>query len=55
MGKVDLTEAGYLLQRLREAADAAAAPGKPETASMVQIRALADLIMKSLAPAIDVN
>ena len=54
-GKLDFTEAGYLLKRLRDAADAAAVPGEPETASMVQIRALADLIMKCLAPAIDVG
>ena len=56
-GKVDSTEAVYLFSdalvvkpRMRQQLQA-----KPETASMVQIRALADLIIKSLAPAIDVN
>jgi hypothetical protein len=53
--EVDFTEARYLLKRLRETADTAAVPGRPETPSMVQIRALTDLIMKCLAPAIDVK
>lgn len=53
--EVDFTEAGYLLKRLREAADTAASQSGPETASMVQIRALVDLVTKCLGPALDVN
>lgn len=50
---VDFTDIKYQLRHLRAIVDEAAVPGKPETATMVQIRARIDLITKSLAPALD--
>lgn len=51
--EVDFAEVGYLLKRLKDAADIAVIPGRPETASMVQLRALVDLLAKCLSPALD--
>lgn len=53
--EADFTEARYHFKRLREVVDAAAVPGRPETATMVQIRAFIDMITKSLGPALDMK
>jgi hypothetical protein len=50
--EVDFMEVRYFLKRIRSIADKMAIPGKPETPDMVQLRALIDLLIKCLAPAL---